>query len=124
MSSLLVAVGGAAGALIRHVVIEASTTELGAGLPWSTLAVNLAGSLLLGAVLGMHPRPPAWVLPLVAVGVCGALTTFSTFAVETVELTRADRWPLAAAYVGVTVVGAVAALLLGRAAVGWSRTAA
>lgn len=83
---LLVAVGGAAGAVARFLVTKASVTYLGTAFPYSTLAVNIVGSFILGVIAGMalgRIAVPETVRLLVGVGFCGAFTTFSTFAVET-----------------------------------------
>lgn len=77
LSLLLVAVGGAAGASARWAVAARI------GTPRATLLVNVLGSLLLGLLAGaewLRQEPSAWAL--LATGFCGALTTFSTFAVE------------------------------------------
>jgi len=95
----------------------------GAG-PWATLAANLAGCLLLGALSGLllAARPPearSWVGPLLTAGVAGSLTTFSTYAVEVLALLRSGRSVAALAYalgsiaVGLTAV-VLAALLVRR----------
>ena len=75
---LLVALGGALGASLRYAAGRAAPG------PRATLLVNLAGSLLLGAVAAGSPD---WVLTLLGSGVAGALTTYSAFALETVGLT-------------------------------------
>ena len=87
MTALLVAAGAAVGAPLRYLV-DRRLQARHRHLPWGTLLVNVAGSLLAGAVAaGVTARGAAdWLLPLVAVGFCGALTTFSTFAYETVTL--------------------------------------
>lgn len=72
---LLVAVGGATGALLRW-----GLTLLGRA-PWPTVAANVAGSLLLGVVVA---GGPAWAVTLLGAGLAGALTTYSTFALEAV----------------------------------------
>lgn len=78
---VLVVVGGALGAVLRWAV-----GLLGRGdFPWPTLVVNVAGSLLLGAVARGGPH---WALVLLGSGVAGALTTYSTFALESVRLPR------------------------------------
>lgn len=74
---LLVAVGGAAGALLRW-----GLTLLGRA-PWPTVVANVAGSLLLGVVVAAGP---AWAVTLLGAGVAGALTTYSTFALEAVTI--------------------------------------
>ncbi len=88
---LLVALGGALGAVARFAV---STWMPRMGFPWATLAVNLVGSFLLGFAFldhGMDHGPRL----LFAVGFLGAFTTLSTFSVETVELWHEGRVPLA-----------------------------
>ena len=81
MRVLLVAVGGAAGALGRYAV---SLLGRGATFPWTTLTINLLGSLLLGLLLGAAAEGRVGRLPLLAVGVgfLGAFTTFSGWALE------------------------------------------
>lgn len=74
---LLVAAGGAAGALLRW-----GLTLLGRA-PWPTVAANVAGSLLLGVVVAAGP---GWAVTLLGAGVAGALTTYSTFALEAVTI--------------------------------------
>jgi len=115
-----VAVGGAAGGSLR---LGFDVAIPGAG-PWATLAANLAGCLLLGALSGLllAARPPearSWVGPLLTAGVAGSLTTFSTYAVEVLALLRSGRSVAALAYalgsiaVGLTAV-VLAALLVRR----------
>ncbi|CAA9438778.1 MAG: Fluoride ion transporter CrcB [uncultured Pseudonocardia sp.] len=102
-----VLLGGAAGAVVRHLVGRWLNRD---GAPWGTAAVNVAGSFLLGAVLSA--AGPA-VVALVGTGFCGALTTYSTFALETAELPRRRAVVYA---VGSVVLGPAAAAL-GAAAV-------
>ena len=112
MAYLLAALGGALGALARWGAAEALPTPPGAW-PWATLLVNLTGCFLLGvlvAVLTARSPEPAWVRPFLAVGVLGGYTTYSTFAVEVVELVDDGAVALAAGYVLLSVVGAVAAV--------------
>jgi CrcB protein len=123
MTYLVVALGGALGALGRWGVAEALPSS-GGGLPWATLLVNLTGCLLIGVLLAVlleiRPRSP-WLRPFLATGVLGGYTTYSTFAVDVVRLVEADAPALAAGYVAASVLGGlvavVAGLLLGRAAV-------
>ncbi|MET0275523.1 MAG: CrcB family protein, partial [Acidimicrobiia bacterium] len=95
---IAVGIGGALGTLARYEVALAWPTDAGA-FPWSTFAVNVVGSLLVGMVLAWvvtSPPVPDWVRPLVAVGLCGGLTTFSTLMVTDVLLVRDGDRALAA----------------------------
>jgi CrcB protein len=117
-SSLLLALGGGAGANARYwlgcVVARFQQTWFEAvEFPWATFLINVGGSTLLGfiaaAYLG-HPDPARrnWYL-LLGTGFCGGFTTFSTFSLETLELLRDGKGGAVIAYVG----GSVAAGLLG-----------
>lgn len=112
----VVAAGGAAGAGLRWAFV--TSVERGA-FPWPVLAVNLVGSVLLGVALAEEWRHPTHRLVLhdgVGVGFCGGLTTFSTFAVEVVDLHRGGDAGMAAAYVAASVVTTVLGVLAGAAA--------
>jgi CrcB protein len=106
--------GGAAGALARALVGDALPHAPGAW-PWATLAVNVAGALLLGwAVTRLQERLPlsAYRRPFLGTGVCGGLTTFSALQVELLQMLDAHRWATAAAYAGVSVVAGVVGVAL------------
>lgn len=123
MAYVLVALGGALGALARWAV-GAALPSSPAGWPWATLLVNLTGCLLIGVLLVVlverFPGSP-WLRPLLATGVLGGYTTYSTFAVDVVLLAEAGAWATATGYVVASVLGGllavVAGLLLGRTAV-------
>jgi CrcB protein len=112
---VLIAAGGFAGALSRHVV--AIGLPPGA-LPWGTLAANVLGSFALGVLL-YEARLGALLSPetrlLVGTGFLSSFTTFSTFALETAQLDPA----FAVANVGATYALGFAAVLLGRAVARW-----
>ena len=114
---LLVAGAGAAGAVLRYGLgVMAGPVERGA-FPWTTFAINIAGSLLLGVVLAVAPgRWSADVTIAVGTGFLGAFTTFSTFSNETMALVRSGHAPMAAAYVAASVVVGLAAAAAGHAA--------
>ena len=87
---ILLAVGGALGAVLRYATAGLVHRFLGAGFPWGTLGVNLVGCLLIGFFWGMTERSPVSpnVQAFVFVGLIGGFTTFSTFGLETLNLLR------------------------------------
>jgi fluoride exporter len=102
---LLVAVfvGGAAGGLART-ALEREWPADGRSWPWVTFAVNLAGTAILAyVVMAMSGR--RYARPLLGVGFCGALTTFSTLQLEALELAHRHHVWLALGYAGGTVAG-------------------
>lgn len=105
-SFLLVAIGGALGTGVRYLL----ATRASARFPWSILAANLAGSFGLGLLLGS--ASPGLLL-FAGVGFCGALTTFSTFALDTFVLAREGRPIASSANVVLSVAGSIAALTAG-----------
>ncbi len=112
---LVVAAGGVVGALARDLVLARFPAAKGA-IPWSTAAVNLSGSLLLGVLLtswAERPARPWWLRPLLATGLLGAFTTFSTWMVEVVDLARADEPARAVLYTAGSVVGGLLAVTAG-----------
>jgi len=109
-----IAAGGAIGALLRAGVGEAGPMH---GWPIATLAVNIAGTVLLAAVaaiLAWRPRLPHWLHPLAAVGFCGSITTFSTMQVEAVVLMRDGMSGTAVLYLVVSIALGLAAVLATR----------
>jgi fluoride exporter len=85
---LLVFLGGAIGAPLRYLTDKAVQQRHDSVFPWGTLTVNLVGAFVLGALTGAAKAHglPSDVLLLLGTGVCGGLTTFSTFGYETVRL--------------------------------------
>lgn len=114
MTLLLVLAGAAVGAPLRFLVDRFIAARHDSVFPWGTFAVNVTGSLLLGAVAGSG-RGDGWALPLLGAGLCGAFTTFSTFGYETLRLAEEGSLRVAA----LNLVGSVAACLLAGAA-GWA----
>lgn len=110
MSAVLVALGAALGAPLRHVV-GVLAARRGHRLPLGTLAVNVAGSLVLGLLVGAGTGGSA--LLLVGTGFCGALTTFSTLSVEAVRLIEDGERTAALAYVCLSLVLGIGAAGLG-----------
>jgi CrcB protein len=92
---LLVGLGGFVGANARYLMNLWVLSWAGSVFPWGTLLINVTGSFLLAAFIGWASTR-AVVIPemrlLFATGFCGAYTTFSTFATETIALLRDHQW--------------------------------
>ena len=111
----VIALGGGIGSVARYLISTALPVAPG-HFPWATFVINLAGCLLLGAlmefVLDVWP-PRRYVRPFAGIGVLGGFTTFSTFAVEIRGLAAHDAWALADAYALSSLVGGVVAVWAG-----------
>jgi CrcB protein len=85
---LLVALGAAVGAPLRYLTDRAVQTRHDSLFPWGTFAVNVLGSFILGTLAGgvTAGAVPGGVWALLGTGLCGALTTYSTFGYETIRL--------------------------------------
>jgi fluoride exporter len=112
MSALLVALGAAVGAPLRFLVDRWARHHSRAGTTLGTLLVNIAGSFVLGVVAGL-PDAPSWAMPLVGLGFCGALTTFSTLAFETWVFLERQEWRPFAATLALSLGLGVPAVWLG-----------
>lgn len=99
MTVLMVLLGGAIGAPLRYLGDLFVQSRHDSAFPWGTFTVNVVGSLVLGvtAATVVELGSPPWVLALVGTGICGALTTFSTFGYETVRLLEEGSVSAAAA---------------------------
>lgn len=113
MTVLLIALGAAVGAPLRHLTDRLVRARHESVFPWGTLIVNVTGCLLLGLLAGL-PAGPAW-QALLGTGLCGALTTYSTFGHETVRLLRDGAWRQAFGYLAVSVGAGFGAAALGMA---------
>ena len=113
MPIVLIAVGGAAGAVARYLVDATISQRWPSALPWGTLAVNLSGSLVLGVLFALTVERgvlPASSRAPVMIGFIGAYTTFSTFMLESWRLVEDGA-------VGFAVANIVGSCLLGLVAV-------
>lgn len=117
MNWLLVVLGGAIGAPLRYLTDRAVRARHSSGFPWGTLTVNAGGSLVLGVVTGAVAVGAASssVQLLLGTGLCGALTTYSTFSYETLRLAEGGQRFLAGANVVVSVLVGLGAVGLGAA---------
>lgn len=109
---LLVAAGGSIGAVMRYLIVRGLAPRLALSYPLAILIANVTGSFMLGILLAGTSREA---FLLLGIGFCGALTTFSSFALDTVELALAGRRALTVVNVVVSVVVCVLAVSAGAA---------
>lgn len=115
---MLVTVGGAIGSLVRHSLAE-SLPNAAAGWPWATLATNVAGSFLLGFLLGVLSQQTSETVTQIRIrlslgtGMLGGFTTYSTLALELQRFAAADHWNLMVGYGSTTLLLGVGAATLG-----------
>jgi CrcB protein len=120
-AALAICAGASAGALARWQLglWLNSATLGGVALPWGTLVANLAGGFLVGlglaAFQAMPQLDPVWRLALIT-GFLGALTTFSTFSAEVVQMLQGGRYALACGTAGLHLLGSLLLTVLGHKA--------
>ena len=124
IQTLLVFVGGGIGAAGRHGVNVAAARLLGVSFPWGTLAVNVAGSFVMGLVAAWFAfKVDAGIPPharlFIATGILGGFTTFSAFSLDVALLWERGAIASAVTYVVASVALAVAGLVGGLALVRW-----
>ncbi|MFI0943185.1 fluoride efflux transporter CrcB [Streptomyces sp. NPDC021020] len=117
MNWLLVVAGAVVGAPLRYLTDRAVQARHDTVFPWGTFAVNVVGCLILGVLTGAVSYGAAShsVQLLVGTGLCGALTTYSTFSYETLRLTGDGARFLAAANVVTSVAAGLGAAFMGAA---------
>ena len=103
MTPLLVVAGALIGAPLRLLADRVAVARRGRATGLGTLTVNVAGSAVLGFVLGLAAAP-SWVVALVGTGFCGTLTTFSTFGYDVVRLVEERTVGRALGYLAATLV--------------------
>jgi fluoride exporter len=117
MTYVLLIIGGVAGALSRYHTTRLIQRRFAPSFPLATALINIAGSFLLGWLYGaLGAEPSAWghaTLLLFGTGFCGAFTTFSTFAFETLSLWRAGHATAAITNVFTQSAAGLLAALLG-----------
>lgn len=122
MNIVLIALGGALGAVSRFLLGNAVSQAVGSALPYGTFVVNVIGcfamGLLMTIIVDRELLPASWRL-LLCVGLLGGFTTFSSFAYEGLMLLNEGRLLAVLAYVGGSVglglVAAAAGVLCARA---------
>ncbi|MDJ0685347.1 MAG: fluoride efflux transporter CrcB [Alphaproteobacteria bacterium] len=113
---LAIALGGALGAVGRHLAAHRLNEWIGGGFPVGIMACNIVGSFLMGALVELAAltwSPSAEMRAFLTVGVLGAFTTFSTFSLETVLLIQRGEAVKAALYVGLSVGLSILGLVAG-----------
>jgi CrcB protein len=102
----LIALGGAAGSVLRYLMVAAI------GAPWGTAAVNLLGSFLIGALFVLLDARTGWQL-LLMTGLLGGFTTFSAFSLDALKLIQSGQSLQAGVYVLGSVLLSLLAVALG-----------
>ena len=119
-SLFLVMLGGAFGSGARYLTGVAMLRLFGPTYPFGTLTVNLVGGLLMGLLVGLLARLSVpgenWRL-LLAVGLLGGYTTFSSFSLDVVNMLQRGDLTTALGYILISVVGSIVALFAGLALV-------
>jgi CrcB protein len=113
---LAVALGGALGSVGRYLLAGSVMRLVGGSFPWGTLAVNVIGGLVMGALvetmaLVWSPHPA--VRAFLTVGALGGFTTFSAFSLEVATMIERGDWTPALGYVLASVLASVGALFAG-----------
>ncbi|WP_406379465.1 fluoride efflux transporter CrcB [Streptomyces sp. NBC_01618] len=117
MNWLLVIAGAMVGAPLRYLTDRTVQSRHDSLFPWGTFTVNVVGCLVLGLLTGAVAAKAASsdVQLLLGTGLCGALSTYSTFSYETLRLTQDGARLYAAANIAVSVVAGLGAAFTGTA---------
>jgi len=115
VTALLVALGAAVGAPLRYLIDRAVQARHDSVFPWGTFTANITGSFLLGLLasglaVGHLPHQAG---ALLGTGLCGALTTYSTFGYETFRLLEDRSRPYAVLNVVASIVAGLGAAFFG-----------
>jgi CrcB protein len=100
LTYLWIALGGALGSAGRYACSLLVARSFGETFPWGTLAVNVAGSFVIGAFATLTGPDGRWIMApdlrlFVTVGICGGFTTFSSFSLQTLGLIRSGEFAAA-----------------------------
>lgn len=120
-ASLNVALGGAVGSVLRYQIGRGVANIAGPAntFPWGTLAINIAGSLMMGALLGwlargtLSEQTAENARLLIGVGLLGGFTTFSAFSSELVTMLHRGQAGMAAGYAAASLAAGMAAVIVG-----------
>lgn len=117
MTPLFIAIGGALGALLRYFMVASTHRLLGLGFPYGILVVNIVGSFAIGffsLLLMQRVLDDGPMRALVIVGGLGALTTFSSFSMNTFNLIDSGQWLMAGLNILFNVSLCLLAVFLGQ----------
>jgi CrcB protein len=119
MILLLIALGGAAGSVLRYLIGGRVQHLAPHGFPLGTLVVNVAGCFLIGIFVRqfMNIQAHNYLRAMLVVGFCGGFTTFSAFSMETVGLIEGGEYPRAIGYIMLSIALCLTATLAGMSAV-------
>ncbi len=116
LNFLIVGIGGAFGAMLRHgtglLFLKSGLTNF----PWSTLIINILGSFCIGIIVGLLAHAQNWseeIRLFTVVGILGGFTTFSAFSLEAILLFERGQYLYAGLYVAGSVLISIAATFLG-----------
>lgn len=113
---LLIIAGGATGALLRYLISGFANRILAEGFPWGALIVNLMGCLFIGLLWSITERYPLSKNgnAFIFIGILGAFTTFSTYALESVKLLQEGEIILGFANILLSNIVGLMAVLAGK----------
>lgn len=114
-SLLFIFLGGGTGSVLRYLLTIGISRSGGTNFPWGTLAVNVAGCVLIGIFYTLTSRIHASneIRLMLTVGLCGGFTTFSTFSNESLQLLKSGLYPSFFIYVIGSVVMGILGVMLG-----------
>ena len=113
MTAVLVVIGAAIGAPLRYITDRLLQGRHDSRFPWGTFTANVAGSALLGFLVALPASHAMQVL--LGTGLCGALTTYSTFSYETLVLAKSGARTMAVLNIGASVLAGFGAAYCGMA---------
>lgn len=109
-------IGGGLGSVSRYAISVYLNKNITTGFPWSTLMVNVLGSLLIGFLLGFalkNNSQHSLLILFLTAGFCGGFTTFSTFAFENLMYLKTGMYGLFAVYTIASILMTLLAVLAG-----------
>jgi CrcB protein len=113
---LLIGTGGFFGSIARYLISKLTARVDWFSIPLGTLTVNVAGSFLIGLLIGISERSPVLTVEwrmLLMVGLCGGFTTFSSFTGENLMLMRNGQYLSLFLYTGLSILLGFAAVYFG-----------